>query len=662
MANVPGVLIVGDYSVQGGNPGMTSAVSALGAADLNFSRADRVMRVFPDNPTTGAPTSTSLNWKPWFDGGAGDSLFAVTTSASNTVTVTPSPSWTTNQWAGFTVTVVNPLGLGFSDRKTVVSNTADTLTISGSWTSNPVSPQFLFLSQGRWRDYHAIAGWLAAAELGVAVSTRGGSSWQAGGLGIGLDAGLLRELYENVWKTSPYFQLAKYALITPTGSAFDNTTGSAKTAFTNELARYNAAWTALANGNTLAWELLVLDLSNADVLNWVSTPANYLNYETALTQTIAWFRSAPVLNNASLKVVIVNHANEVNNVTAPSGTALANRAHRAVAAAGTNIRCASMEGLPLYLPSPFLPSANKGYYEAQVYWNEMPRRVRQAYELLTVGNPTDYDGAMPVYLMFGDSIFVGEVNETFTTQLKSPTLTGGPRDSRQRIYNRGTATVETYDLADNSNTSGTTGNFGGPDFSLVHELMQLHPVTGFVLVKRASNASTLVVNGAPYSGGGTSGGRWSKTYQATEHFGELKNDFEGALSYINNTLGRQADLKGIFVSLGTNDQAYAGGGALFAAELATFVADLRSTFATRTSGDPVPVIWRRPQLTVQTAVYAEAVRVRAALADYAAVDAQFEVVNVDDLERLSTDNIHETPESAIIDGQRLVAALQTVAI
>jgi len=65
---------------------------------------------------------------------------------------------------------------------------------------------------------------------------------------------------------------------------------------------------------------------------------------------------------------------------------------------------------------------------------------------------------------------------------------------------------------------------------------------------------------------------------------------------------------------------------------------------------------------VQTAVYAEAVRVRAALADYAAVDAQFEVVNVDDLERLSTDNIHETPESAIIDGQRLVAALQTVAI
>ena len=65
MANVPGVLIVGDYSVQGGNPGMTSAVSALGAADLNFSRADRVMRVFPDNPTTGAPTSTSLGWKPW---------------------------------------------------------------------------------------------------------------------------------------------------------------------------------------------------------------------------------------------------------------------------------------------------------------------------------------------------------------------------------------------------------------------------------------------------------------------------------------------------------------------------------------------------------------------------------------------------------------------
>ena len=143
---------------------------------------------------------------------------------------------------------------------------------------------------------------------------------------------------------------------------------------------------------------------------------------------------------------------------------------------------------------------------------------------------------------------------------------------------------------------------------------------------------------------------------------ELVADYEGALAYINTTLGKQGDLRGIFVVLGTNDAATAGGGAVFSAALQPFINDLGETFSTRTSGKDLPIIWRKPQLDVVTALPDEILAIRAALEAKALADDQLVLVNVDDLERDATDDIHETPESTIVDGQRLVAALSTIAL
>jgi len=667
MANVPGVMIVGDFQIHGGpSPTVGSAVSAFGACDVVQNFPDKPMRVCPDNLITGQPSASILNWYPWFDGLRGATLFAISNTGTDAthVRITPSPGWAVNQFAPtatrtWTASVTNSTGLGFLFRTNIASNTADTLTLA---SSGPVatSANGCFVSDGRFSDYHALAGALASTELGSVISMRGGSTWQVLGQGVGPDAGLIRELLEHVYVSAPYFQLAKWGDPRPTTQAYEDGTGIARGPFQDVLGRINAAWTALANGNTLVWDLLVLDMSQADVVDWATNPLHFLSYQTALTQTIAWFRSAAALNNSSLKVLIANHALDINSITTPNGTLFANRVHRAVAAAGTNIRTFSLEGLPFRLPAPYVPSTNKNAYEPSAYWTDYPRIVRQSYELLLLGNPPNFDGAMPVYVLIGDSISVGPISEPFLTALNSPTMPTGPRDSRQKIYNRLNVAIEVYDANDNSNTSGTVNANAGPDCSLTAELMKLHPVTGFVLVKRGSNGSTLAANVSPYTGGGVSGGRWDKAYN--EHYPELVADIRNAINIINQTLHKQADLRGVAVILGSNDQIINGGGTMFANALAPFVADLRADLSTRTSGPQLRIAWRVPQLGTSTSIAAESVIARAAVRALAAADTDFVNVEVDDLERNASDNLHETPDSSIEDGRRLAAGLAAASV
>ena len=667
MAAVPGVMIIGDFQVHGGpSPTVNSGLSAFGAGDVVQNFPDKPMRVVPDNLVTGAPTAGIINWYPWFDGLRGAQLFAISNTGTDAthVRVTPSPGWALNQFAPtatrtWTVSVVNSTGLGFLFRVNIVSNTADTLTLA---SSSPVatSANGCFVSDGRFSDYHALAGALVSTELGSVVSMRGGSTWQVLGQGVGPDAGLIRELLEHVYVSAPYFQLAKWGDPRPTTQAYEDGTGIARAPFQDVLGRINAAWAALGNGNTLFWDLLVLDMSQADVVDWATNPLHFLSYQTALTQTIAWFRSAAALNNASMKVLIANHANEINNVTTPTGTLNANRIHRAVAAAGTNVRTFSLEGLPFRLPAPYVPSANKNAYEPSAYWTDYPRIVRQGFELLLLGNPPNFDGAMPVYVLIGDSISVGPISEPFLTALNSPTMPTGPRDSRQKVYNRLNGAVETYDANDNSNTSGTVNANAGPECSMIVELMNRHPTTGCVVVKRGSNGSTLAANVSAYSGGGASGGRWDKAYN--EHYPELVIDIRAAMNIINQTLHKQADLRGIAVILGSNDQIINGGAAVFSASLPQFVADLRSDFSTRTSGPRLRIAWRVPQLGTSTSIAAESVAIRAAVRTLAGADPDFVAVNVDDLERNASDNLHETPDSSLEDGRRLALALAPASV
>ena len=270
---------------------------------------------------------------------------------------------------------------------------------------------------------------------------------------------------------------------------------------------------------------------------------------------------------------------------------------------------------------------------------------------------------IPIYLLIGDDLIVGKhCDETFTGALESPTLTNTARSTDQRIYDRSTTSVVAYNAHDNSNTSGTAPaapHAAGPDFSLTHRLYQRHGSTGFVIIKRGSNSSTLIADGTSYSAG--TGGRWSKTYASTEHYDELDTDIENAIDDINTTLGKQAELMGIFVSLGTHDQAVAGGGDLFTTELPTFVSNLRADYGTHSTGKATPVIWRRPQLDATGAITAEATKVRSALTARALADTQFRVLDADDIEQ-SSDSLNETARGTLTVGERFDTELNFIAL
>lgn len=673
MADVPGILIFGGFHTQGGSK-PASIISAAGAySTLDVGSLD-LHRVYPDNGTTGAPQAVALDWFPWFDGSAGGvdatDIFTVASSTADTVTVTPDPGWSINEWDGFLVTTTNATGLGFKNRQfEVESNTSDTVTIvAAAWTSNPTAAtEGIFFNEGRWRDYSAHAGWLAFTELAVAISTRGGSSWESAGQGIGPDAGLIREVLDNVYTVPPYFQVAKWAVTATTVAGYSDSPGSARAAFLVEKARWDAAWTVLANGDTLDWQWVVMDLSTNDVEDWEpisGNPGNTLLYQDSVTEAIAWLRSAAVFDNASLKILLVNHDADIEGVTSPGGTVFANAVHRAVELADDNVRVVNLDGRGLLTRGDaglLQPSENRNYYEAPVYWNDYPKLVREGMEILLLGAVPNYDGAVPTYIMIGDSIFVGPITAAYLAQLDHQEITDGPRDPKQGIWNDSSKTVEPYDAIDNSNTSGSTTAVAAEECSLLVELQRLHPVTGCIIIKRASNSSTLIADVATYTGAGVSGGRWSTT-QAAEHYAALGPLVDSATSYINTTLGKQVDLKAIIVSLGANDGTVTGGGALFAADLPLFVSALRADFSTRTSGSETPILWRRPQLGINSADEDETIAIRAALAAQAASDARFVDVDFDNIARDASGNIHETPSGSVNGGRLIAAALETVSI
>jgi hypothetical protein len=663
---VPAILIIGDSQVNGGTSAVDTRLSSAYASDADAFRDLRVGRIVPSDNTTGAATASTLDWYPWYDGRASDTYYTSSGGTSTTITATPDPGWTTNEHAGKVVTVTNAgvgspkLYLGFLSVTAIVSNTSDTLTVA-SWESNPGADHQFWIAEGRWRDYHPFQGYLHPSEVSLTeatISTRGGSAWAANGRGIGPDAGIMREFLDHVWTTTPYFQVAKYANAFTTPDFASGESGA--TGLTTFLSSVNTAWSALTTDNTLKWELIVLDMSQADVLDWVSNPTDATTYQTAVENAIAEIRDQ---TDDDAVVILVNHEWSLNHVTSPFGTLIANRAHRAIAADDANVRCITLQNERVRgaTTSYYLESENRSGYASSVYYGPYAKKVRKAYQALAAGTPVERSATVPVYLMIGDSLCAGQVNEAWASVNDSPTLTWDARNSEQGIWNDQTGMVEPYDLGDNSNTSGTINGAGGAEFSLLVELEKRHP-EGFFVVKRGVGSSTLVANGTAYTGSGTSGGRWSKSYSISEHYGDLGTLMSRVHQYCTVGLGRQADLSGVVVLLGTNDQAVNGGGDLFAAELETFVEDIRNDFSTRATGTALPFVWVMPQLDTETGRDDESRTIRDALRGLDEDDSQFEVINIDDLERNDTDNIHLTQKGYVLLGQRIATALAGIAI
>lgn len=670
MATVPGVLYISSYMGQGGLPALQS-LQPIGNQAQYFNDRD-LFRYVPGN----VDGTEGVGFKPWYDGTAGTG-YEIDEGASTTTTVrvTPSPGWTVNEFAGRTATLFNLFGVSTNPLQLqlqlpITGNTADTLNFASGVPSTLTANGFVRVGTGRFVTYHPIAG-----AVGPLASH--GSSWQAGGQGVGPDARMVSRIYDRIYPTSPQFYFVKFCLPDTLAVGWQ-VGGAARTAFLSELQRVSAA--AALEGNVIRWEVVIIDNYDSDLAVAAGDPLTYvLNYQTNQTNLINWLRSGAVLlntaapylfvNNPSLNVILANHHPDLWGVAAPLAAVAMRNANFAIATSLQRVALVDHASSSFAQDAVAPPTAIANYNAERKYYSfqsmlEFGEKCVDVFERQLEGLPTGgaTSTGFPLYLLIGDSIGVGQIPQDWMANAASLSLIGpGPgtvKPEGQYIFNKLSNSFERYNPNTNSNTSGTVNDKAGPEASIIAELAKQH--ASFGLAKHCSNGSSLVNTIAAFTGGGTSGGRWAKT--AGEHYPLALDVVTACKSYINGTYSKQADFRGVIVSLGHNDATSGAAGAAFAAALSTFVTNLRQDLSTRTSGKDFPIIFRLPQATALGANASGIGNVRAALLALAKVDGQVRVVEVDDLERDRVDDLHETPESSIISGRRCSSALVSASI
>jgi hypothetical protein len=661
MALTPAVLEIGDFHVQGGLPSMPLkfTINPTAVNRLTPFNDPRLLQFVPANSAGGEPASPAFF--PWYDGTASDTEYVVASTTATTVTVAGTP-WTTNQHQGRKLTLIGGFFENFENREfTVLSNTANQVTVSVPWGVAPANGSLFRIGTGQFQVYQPIPGALGITTMTPNRGLNGGSAWQAGGSGCGSDVAYVRGFAEKVWPSAPYFHCVKYAADGALGEVWGSGQ-SARTLFAAELPKIVAA--AAARGNTLDWKLIVIDVSAKDI----QFPLTYATaFRANLAALVTWLKSPGVLNAPNAFVQIVMHHPRLFNVSAP-GSAFFVRsevlAYSRSPEANGKVSVIDMADARFASPTLTVGSPSEVGDPQYYIWNDYYRRgekIVDTYLAQTVGNTSVATNGKAVYLLIGDSISVGEMTPQWITELKAASLIGTTpgstvRPARQQVYNREANQLQTFDPLTNPNRSGTVGPNCGPIISITAELDKIHGANGFVMVPRGSGGSSLVNTTIAYNPASGGFGRWAKS--ANEHFQEMVADVRAAFALIF-AAGFIPDLRGIFVMLGDNDTYPGGQGAAFAAALRPFIEDL-SDFTTRTSGKPPAVVFRRPQPATSLGLEFERGVVRQAIMTAASTYPHVAWYDVDDLERSRVDNTHETPESGLENGRRAVEAYKRV--
>jgi len=678
--DVPGVVHIGDANIQGGGTGSTSLNNAYyldlndvintPKTDFTYSSDRDAFHITPHSLSNGNSMSVASGAHIWYDeiymsGALPHKVQSfTTTSITLTSAVLTSGVHATKRLtfiddAGGVVGVFS--GLTIAAQKTITGNT-DQVVFFASGGYSPHVAQGVWVPTGGFTDYHPCAGYLHTNEIVGGIARRGGSSVAQGNHGVGPDAYYIPDFFEKVWNVAPYFHAFKYVSTVTITDGWSDSGTTQRAGFLAKVAEVEAA--AALRGNTIKWELAIIDLSMTALRT--GNAAYIATEENATEEMIAWLRTT-ALNNASLKVIIVNHRDDMWNVTGSSfgvlGAPFYRTLNKNVVRDVANVGLVDMQDQPIANSgdSPNVSSSERKYYSQDGY-RFMGKEIVRVYQRLALGTATEQSGGFPVYMYFGDSIAVGQITADWTTnslheELTGPTVGDLTRPSNQLIYVRGTGILEVYKPHTNSNPEGHANTTASHDLSMMAELGKHHP-DGFALIKRGSSGSSLAASLGNFSGvaGYEVAGRWHQDY--SEHWPELINAYAGAMQYINNTLGKQADLMAIFVSLGHNDQAAPGGAQLFVDKFGSFLTDLESQFGTETNpGRRTHVIWRRPQPDAASVTLSGMVLVRTAIEQRAASDPYFHFIDVDGQIRDHTDNLHESPEAAVNAGRMFVQAI-----
>lgn len=348
-----------------------------------------------------------------------------------------------------------------------------------------------------------------------------------------------------------------------------------------------------------------------------------------------WTASPPAFANHRVQIVSGTGAGQIRRITTNTATRLTVSINWTVPPDNTSV---------FRIWAPRLHYRAEGYIAAGGL-------IFSAYDAVknpVVAQPSA--GGFPIYGLVGDSIAVGVVNGLTAVLALQAGLQQRPASAL--IFNDALGVWQAYDPLSNANTAGTLApGIMGLENGLIEQLQKRHP-GGFGLVKMGVNASGLVNTTHGIAG------RWSKA--ANEHYASFRTLLGRAFAQTYEQFGLVPDMRGVFVQLLDNEGIPAGQSTAAIAEIPTFLADLRQDWGTRTSGAALPVVWGKPHASSNLGSGADRTANRAALDAQAAVDSRLRVINADDYELSALDGAHDSFESSLWRGRRMVLALAEI--
>lgn len=348
-----------------------------------------------------------------------------------------------------------------------------------------------------------------------------------------------------------------------------------------------------------------------------------------------WTASPPQFANHRVQIISGTGAGQIRRITTNTATRLTVSINWAVQPDATSV---------FRIWAPRLHYRAEGYIAAGGL-------IFAAYD--AVKNPVAASpsaGGFPIYGLVGDSIAVGVVNGLAAVLALQAGLQQRPASAL--ILNDALGVWQAYDPLSNANTAGTLApGIMGLENGLIEQLQKRHP-GGFGLVKMAVNASGLVNTMTGIAG------RWSKA--ANEHYATFRALLGRAFAVTYSQFGLVPDMRGVFVQLLDNENFPPGQSTAAIAELPTFLADIRQDWGTRTSGPALPVVWGKPHASSNLGTNADRIANRAALDALAAADSRLRIINADEYELSALDGAHDSFESSLWRGRRMVLALAEI--
>lgn len=571
MVAIPTYIYVGDQQIMGGligaNKPETGTPIFWGIARL-FPKLNRVVPSGDDGVTGGT-------YSPYWDGRAG-TLYTAAGVTSTTITVSTA-TWTTNQFAGKLIYI--DAGTGAGQERTVVSNTADTITVSVAWTTNPTAAVF-HVRTGKFVPFHYMT---PTALFPTVDPTSGGDNWGYGGGGISPCNLLMQQLAVLHGNAAPGFKLLKYGTDGGFGAGA-NPMRPGQAAWTN-LKNYLADMAAAVAPDTLDVRAVIADFSTSDILG-----VN-LAYSTHAQQFIDGVRDEI---DADCAIVLVNQSREIAKTSLPAVANFVRGVNTQLATANDGVVLYDMNWgkfAPATVLAPALEPTDPVYYDAETYIQAglgLFNSIQAFYAEVpasTLGN------AIAGFCMFGDSQMVTAGMQSLHAVLSNQSSligpTGGTIMPGVYVWNNVSETIEPYDPTANASTYGSvTGGSNaafGPEITLLKKAVAKYGQV--VLFKHAEAGAPLTVesnlagNGIGAFESGTP--RWDDTETQFTKF---------RLACIRD-LGKQVDMLGALVSLGENDLWNAANVTSFATKAPLFIDAVRDLVETRATGDPMPVVW-----------------------------------------------------------------------